>query len=147
VSLTGVRDCILRPGALRKTMLLLAIVGALVAGLLAMHTIANSMGGHNDASASTMAMPGSVHYADAGAVPNPNMLGDCAGTCDPGHTMATMVCVLALLVTALLLAATRRDAWSGLLRQAQTSLRKISALAALAFAAPPNLDALSISRT
>jgi transcriptional regulator GlxA family with amidase domain len=149
VSLIHVRDWILGPSAPRKAMLLVAVVGALVAGLLAMHTIASAMGGHDDAPDSTMAMHGAVQLPDALVVPSSGstVLSDCAGRCDPGHTVATMVCVLALLVTAVLLAVTRRSESSGWLRQAQSSGRRIIAFAAAAFAPPPNLDALSISRT
>jgi hypothetical protein len=143
------REAILRPAALRKTMLLLVVVGALLAGLLAMHTIASAMGGHNDATASTMAMQGADHHADGMVVPGGQSsgAGDCAGTCDPGHPMATMVCILALLMTVLALGALRRPALGGLLRVVLPPLRRILASAAVAFPIPPNLDALSISRT
>lgn len=149
VSLIRMRDALLRPPVLRKTMLLLVLVAALVAGLLAMHIVASAMGGHNDAPASTMAMQGAVHHADAIAVPGDEStaVSDCADSCDPGHSMVTMVCVLALLITVLALGALRRPALSGLLRAILLPLRRIVAFAAAAFPLPPSLNALSISRT
>ena len=149
MSLIRMRDALLRPPVLRKAMLLLVLVGALVAGLLAMHIVASAMGGHNYAPASTMAMQGAVHHAGAIAVPGDEStaVSDCAGSCDPGHSMVTMVCVLALLITVLVLGALRRPALAGLLRALLLPLRRIVAFAAAAFPLPPSLDALSISRT
>ena len=149
MSLIRMRDVILHPGALRKTILLLVVVGALVAGLLAMHTVASSMAGHNDTSVSAMAMPGPTHHADAITAPDRGsvQLTDCVGVCDPGHAMATTVCVLALLITALMLAAQRPPAESYLLRVTMPIVRRFVASAAAAFAPPPSLDALSIGRT
>lgn len=144
------REAILRPTVLRKTMMLLVLVGALVAGLLAMHTIASAMGDHNDAPGSTMAMQGTVDHADAMVIPGSGestAASDCAGTCDPGHSMATMVCVLALLISVLALGALRPPALAGLLKVVLPPLRRIVASAAAAFPLPPSLDALSISRT
>jgi hypothetical protein len=130
-------------------MLLLVLVGALVAGLLAMHTIASAMGGHNDSPASTMAMQATGNHADVTVVPGgeSTAVSDCAGTCDPGHSMATMVCVLALLISVLALGALRPPALASLLRVMLAPLRRIVASAAAAFPLPPSLDALSISRT
>ena len=143
------RESILRPAVLRKTMLLLVLVGALVAGLLAMHTIASANGGHNAAPDSTMAMQATGNHADVTVAPGGESIAvsDCAGTCDPGHSMATMVCVLALLISVLALGALRPPALAGLLRAMLPPLRRIVASAAAAFPLPPSLDALSISRT
>jgi hypothetical protein len=149
MSLIRMRATIVRPAAVRSAVLLLVMVGALVAGLLAMHTIASAMGGHNDTTAAAMAMPDSGYPAGAMAMPDMTSTGadDCAGMCDPGHAMATMVCVLALLITILAISALRNRTQRGLLRVAEPRFRRIVAFAAAACAPPPNLDALSISRT
>lgn len=142
------RKRIVRPAAVRSAVLLLAMVGALVAGLLAMHTIESAMGGHNGVASSTMTTQHAPHLAGGMVIADLASTGadDCAGSCDPGHTMDTMVCVLALLLTILAIGASRNSMQRGLLRVAEPLLRRIVAFAA-ASAPPPNLDALSISRT
>ncbi|MBG6106648.1 DUF6153 family protein [Frigoribacterium sp. CG_9.8] len=149
MSLIRIRETIMRPAALRRAIFLLTMVGALVAGLLGMHTIASAMGGHNEVSSSAMTMQHAPH--PAGGMPIGDLIStgadDCAGSCDPGHAMATVVCVLALLITILAIGALRNSTQRGLLRVAMPLLRSAVAFAAAAWAPPPNLDALSICRT
>lgn len=72
---------------------------------------------------------------------------DCAELCAPGHSMATMACVLALLFTGFFLVLVRRKFLSELTPLTMGSFRRVAAYIAANAPAPPNLDALSISRT
>ncbi|MFM9920454.1 DUF6153 family protein [Lacisediminihabitans sp. H27-G8] len=149
MSLIRACDWILNPSALRKTLLLLTVVVAVVAGLLAMHTISSSMGDHAGGTGAAGAMPPAMHHADAMAPTGGSSAGSqgCSGLCDPGQVMTTMACVIALLATAVMVAGTRRTEWAGLPRRPRSFLRPAIAAAASAILPAPNLDALSISRT
>ncbi|RDV45149.1 hypothetical protein DOE76_07695 [Leifsonia sp. ku-ls] len=138
-----------RARGLRHLILLVFAVTGILVGLLAMHTVISSPDGH----AVSHSAVATGHHADPGpfvADSHSNMqhssLG-CAGTCDPGHNMSTMVCLLALLVATLLLilhvALTR---WSDRSRLLGAALMAVLS-AALAPPSPPSLHALCISRT
>ena len=138
MTLIRFRMVAVQPGVIGRTFLLMAVVGGVLIGLLAMHTISSASGEHM-ATASTMSadMSHPDSHADAPA--------ECGGMCDPSHIMANMACVLALLFSALAITASRR--WS----TSSTALRgrwlAILAVAVEVMPPPPDLNALSISRT
>jgi hypothetical protein len=158
MSLISARAALLRSSQVRKTLLLVTVVLALLAGLLAMHTISTTMGSHSQPEAAAMAMSAGTHVetgAHVGARSHvdsyshdPVGAGECDGECGPGHDMAAMVCVLALLFTSLLLVLVqagsgRRTLVSGRL----TIVRTLRVTALRSFRDPPDLVKLSISRT
>ncbi|RNE59336.1 hypothetical protein EEJ31_09835 [Cryobacterium tepidiphilum] len=137
-----------RRPAVRTVLLLLSLVAALIIGLLAMHTFTSSIGGHGHSVAvSAPAHAGVTHDAKlAGAGDAGPVIAQCFGTCGSDADMA-MACVLALLVTTLLLsAATGVRAWLSSRRVWPAAARTI-AFAAQPMPTPPDLHALSISRT
>lgn len=140
------RASVLRPAAVQRTVLLLGIVVAVVAGLLAMHTIATGMTGHSDPGAAAMAVTTDHRASEAHSDPTGV---ECSGDCAPSHDMTAMVCVLALLVGGVLLLV-------GVLRGIHTysnapRLRLDDDGAhvsrSVSFRDPPDLLKLSISRT
>jgi hypothetical protein len=149
MSLLHTRDAILRRGAVQNAVLLLAVVAAIVVGLLAMHTFASSMGSHEQPAAAAMAMGSPAVHVDEMTAGDGSMSTamECSGLCDPGHSMATMACILALVFTALALATARRADLLALLPRVRMTLFRAVALAALTSKAPPDLNVLSISRT
>lgn len=170
VSLGRTRARVLGANTIRRTVLLLGVVSAVVLGLLAMHTLQTGMGNHNAPMNSTGAMstigdtahhgedtvPGTEVLAGSDTVVGADMVGashkhaassECSGMCDPEHTMAGMICVLALLLTGLLLAAIR-PASTYTTAPLTPVLRQVAdAAAARPGPAPPDLNVLSISRT
>ena len=72
---------------------------------------------------------------------------DCNGMCDSGHNMTAMVCLLALLITTLILIVRVVIArWGTTLRRLVGDLAE-ALLATRAPPSPPSLLTLSISRT
>jgi len=144
MTLMGIRAAALRRGGIGRTVLLVALVGGVLVGLLAMHTISSSPGGHSE---SIPAMSADMTSHGDVVAPAATMPADCSGMCDPGHIMASMVCVLALLfsVVALTISASRR--WSMFLAALQARWLAIAAAAVAVMPLPPDLNALSISRT
>jgi hypothetical protein len=149
------RDAIMRRTAVQTTLLLLSIVAALVVGLLAMHTFTSSMS-NQDESASTMSAA-TMGAATMGADATPHStlamgehaaaLTHCSADCGFDPSMSGMMCVLALLFTALcLMAATAAKAIT-FGQRARQSLSRMIAFAAFPAGPPPDLNALSISRT
>lgn len=133
----------LRPHALlwRRLLLSLIAVGAVVGGLLAMHSFSTDAG-HG----TTIAVAAEAHHHDDAAaqtVAHDN----CDGACEPGHNMAvTAACVLALLVLTILF--TVRDVPSrGLMMLAAVVRRAQRYAQTVPWPKPPSLEALSISRT
>ncbi|OJX78863.1 DUF6153 family protein [Leifsonia sp. 71-9] len=143
-------------------------VAAIVVGLLAMHVItatSTDHTGHHTAATThehtdTMLMTdtspagaaATTHeHTDTMLMTDTSPAGaattDCNGACESGHNMASMACLLALLITTLIL--TVRVIIS---RWGSDLYRLVAALsaalpAALAPPSPPSLLALSISRT
>ncbi|RFA06483.1 hypothetical protein B7R54_19120 [Subtercola boreus] len=164
VSLGRTRARVLGANTIRRTVLLLAVVSAVVLGLLAMHTLQTGMGNHNVPMNSTgemSAIGDTAHHADetlpgTDTVVGADVMGgshrhvtssECSGMCDPEHTMAGMICVLALLLTGLLLAAIRPASTYTSTPLAPVLLRVVDAAVARPGPAPPDLNVLSISRT
>lgn len=146
MSVVTLRATVLRPAAVQRTVLLLGVVVAIVAGLLAMHTIATGMTGHSDPATAVMAVTTDPHATGAHSGSTGN---ECAGDCAPNHDMMAMVCVLALLIGGVFLLI-------GLLRGVQShshamQLRPLfdaaHVLRSVSFRDPPDLLKLSISRT
>ncbi len=127
--------------------MLVMAVGVIV-GLLAMHTIVSAPGDHHEP-VSTMAAEMNTHGgAVAMVIPtSANTPGSCSGMCDPGHVVANMACVLALLFTGLVLTITASRQWSIFFAPTHSLWRAIPPAACLALPPPPDLNALSISRT
>jgi hypothetical protein len=141
----------LRRTAMQTTVLLVSIVVALVVGLLAMHTLTSPMGNHTGPAATT-AMdanpPGDLNAGDAvTAGGHSAALLSCSSTCDLGHNMVGMVCVLALLFTALSLTAVSAANVTTFGLRTRLALSRINAFVAAPTNPPPDLNALSISRT
>ncbi|RDV44742.1 hypothetical protein DOE76_10985 [Leifsonia sp. ku-ls] len=144
-------------GVQRIVVLLLAVTG-IVTGLLAMHTLTTVTGDHSahHAVATThddsgiAAAGATTHRAAMVSDADTEMshgAGDCNGSCQSGHNMANMVCLLALLALTLVL--TLRVIFT---RWGNDLHRLVAALAAalpatLAPPSPPSLHVLSISRT
>ncbi|RFA15534.1 hypothetical protein B7R22_06830 [Subtercola boreus] len=161
VSLGRTRARVLGASTLGRTVLLLAVVGAVVLGLLAMHTLQTGMGNHSAPMHSASAMSDTVHpggdmvhttdlATDAdmvGASHEHATSSECSGRCDPEHTMAGMICVLALLLAGLLLAAFRPTSTytTAPVKPALQQLADVEA--SRPGPAPPDLHVLSISRT
>jgi hypothetical protein len=161
MSLLRARDAVLRRTAVQTSVLLLSIVAALVVGLLAMHTFTSSMGSHDQPGAMTtpaMAATAAIGvHASAHtdlATDDPAMGGgtgltltNCFATCGLGHSMAGMMCVLALLFTALSLMAASAANLTAIGPLARKALVRMIAFAAVRANPPPDLNSLSISRT
>ncbi len=135
-----------RHAPVRKLLMLVAITVAVIAGLLAMHSLNThpTTTGHSSAVAVTTAdhhdapAAASVGSSDA----SHEGCADCAGD----HAMAWMVCVLALLVATLLLwrsFARWRTPGTNLLIRMPVARGPTSSLLPL----PPSLTVLCISRT
>lgn len=147
-----------RLGGLRRVIVLLLAVTGILIGLLAMHTFTAGPSGpslHQAAEISQelsgtgivehAALPTEASMAPVGAhgmVPP-----DCNGMCDSEHNMAGMVCLLALLITTLILIVRVVIArWAITLRRLVGDLAE-DLFATRAPPSPPSLLTLSISRT
>lgn len=122
-------------------------VTAIMVGLLAMHVITATSSDHtgHHPAATTHEHTDTMLMTDP--APASAATTDCNGACEFGHNMANMACLLALLITTLIL--TVRVIIS---RWGSDLYRLIAALsaalpAALAPPSPPSLLTLSISRT
>ncbi|WP_394771368.1 DUF6153 family protein [Lacisediminihabitans sp.] len=147
MTLSGLRRLAVQRGALGRTILLLALVGGVLVGLLAMHTISSAFDGHSK-SGSAMSSDMTIHSDHGTMSPTQREVsGECTGMCDPGHSMASMACVLALLFSALVLAISASRQWSMFHTALRARWRALVAVAVAAIPPPPDLNALSISRT
>jgi hypothetical protein len=129
--------------ALRSLLLRLVLVVAVLAGLLAMHTVIT--GAQHTAAVAPAAVE--HHPAEtAHVLTEPAVPDDCASSgCLPLHAMGIMTCLLALLVAwALSGAAPPTGRWMRELRAAALAL---VAASRSVLPPPPSLVALSISRT
>lgn len=132
----------LRPHALvwRRLLLTFAAVGAILVGLLAMHSLSTDAGHHG----TTIAVASEAHHEHA---ESPALVPDeCGGSCEPGHSTAIVACLLALLALTLLLAL-RETPTRGVDLQRVAALKSLWKTAAFRWPRPPSLTALSISRT
>jgi hypothetical protein len=138
------REHVLQPTAIRRTLLWVFVAGALIVGLLAMHTIA-AAGGHSDPLHASMVID-SPHSSMAVETTIADAVGSCDDACGPAHTMAAMTCILALLIGVLLIGASRHpDRWS-LTRSATVFMVGQAHGPSARGLPPPDLNILSISR-
>lgn len=148
MSLMRFKALAVQPGVVGRTILLLALVGGVLIGLLAMHTVSSASGEHM-ASASAMSA-GMIHPDSHGGKVSPSQAEapvECGGMCDPDHIMANMACVLALLFSIYLLAIGPPRRWSIFLSELHSRWLAAVAVAVEAMPHPPDLNTLSISRT
>jgi hypothetical protein len=130
-----------RSSRARRLAIALFAVPAILIGLLAMHVLVPA---HHTSDAAVV--HGSAGVMAAAASPSaPVPAEDCGGMCGPSHEMLGVICVLALLVTVLLLTLQPMlTRWEQLRRTVSAIVAKAAALAHLP---PPSLHVLSISRT
>lgn len=137
----------------RLTMAVFALPAILI-GVIAMHVLSNDGMAESAAAHATGSGPmiasGPVHGADEGIASAqgpglPAPAEGCEGLCGPGHAMLGMICVLALLVTSVLLTLRLMLVRCADVRRMVRSLAANAA--ALAPPTPPSLHVLSISRT
>ncbi|WP_440711696.1 DUF6153 family protein [Herbiconiux sp. YIM B11900] len=141
----SIRATLLRPASLQKTLLLISVIIAVVAGLLAMHTMAATTG-HSEPATAAMTMTSDEHTNATSSAP----VGDnCVQECTPEHDMTAMICVLALLVGGLFLviALLRAGGLASVAVRLQPLIRALRATGSFPFRDPPDLSKLSISRT
>lgn len=134
------------PGWVRLALVFLAVPAILV-GLLAMHVLttgtSHAPDAHTSASHTSSVASGSTSADNLAG--HSHETANCDGACGPEHDMLGMACVLALLMTALLLVLQLT-----LLRWGSPfsiASRVVARFAARAPARPPSLLVLSISRT
>jgi hypothetical protein len=135
-------------GSTRRILTAFFAVSAVVFGLLAMHVMI-TLGASPSPDGSGMTshhVMSETSRADLTTSPMMNATPDgCAGTCSPEHDMISMICVLALLVTLLLLTVQLfRIPWDELRLWSRAHTPRPNARPA---PKPPSLHALSISRT
>jgi hypothetical protein len=127
--------------SVRSILLRLALVIAVLAGLLAMHTLVT---GPSHAAAAT-ALTMEHHPAEPWGDPERGIdADDCGPECVPLHAMGVMACVLALLVGLSLVMAPRAESGSW---KRPTAAHWLIGEPRSVVARPPSLVALSISRT
>lgn len=135
----------------RRLLLGLAAVAAIVAGLLAMHSL-NLSSHHNEVvvaehSETVDGQSGAIHdHREIGSAGVANA-GDETGTCGGACGMDSLLggCILALLVASVLLAGAASITRTSTIRVALA--RAVTAATSLVPPAPPSLTVLSISRT
>ena len=145
MSTTGFHNA-LRPrrNLWRNLLLTLATVVTIVVGLLAMHSLnlEHVASSNMDSSAAQAGHHGALASSEGAA----GVAGDCGGVpCAPEHSMTAMACILALLVSVLLIGMIRVvTAWRPMRKRAEAPLEPG---ASLPMPAPPSLHVLCISRT
>lgn len=144
----------LRSSRWRRLAIALFAVPAILIGLLAMHVLTtggmSESGAPHAMGAQTTDTAVALHGANEVMAPalSPDMptpAGDCGSLCGPTHEMLGMLCVLALMVTIVLLTLHLVLIRWEELRRIVPAL--VARAAALAPPAPPSLHVLSISRT
>lgn len=136
-----------RGSVTRRVLLAVFAVPAIVFGLLAMHVL-TTLGAAPSPDGSVMT---SHHMSETSGtqVTTAPMMSEapdgCGGNCGPEHDMISMICVLALLVTLLLLTVQLlRIRWDELRLWARAYSPRLNSLPT---PRPPSLHVLSISRT
>ena len=132
----------------RTLLLLIALTGAVIVGLLAMHSLNThtaAQAGHHSAVAADV-HGATLEDAHASTGPAAAAVDETCADCGTGHsTMLAMACVLALLATVLLLARMRgAQRWLALLPRPGPPAAAPPVGTCLR---PPSLTALCISRT
>lgn len=152
MSLIAVAQQVRGPRTLTRTLLLLVTVtAAIIVGLLAMHSLnthATTTGHAGTAPALTVAADTGSHHDAPAAAAAAQAPADHTGCADCGddHAMAWMACVLALLVSVIVLARLRAG-WRTPVRESVMRAVRARWPAFAHLAPPPSLTALCISRT
>lgn len=130
-------------------LLLLGTVIAILAGLLAMHTLTSNMGNHDGDRSGPMAMAvGTDHSTGAVATTlSGAVVAACSGTFDPGNGMTTMQCVLALISAPLAAVAACASNRVELIARPAQRYKRLPEANSRDIGQPPDLTELSISRT
>lgn len=146
MSLITLAHAMQRSRTLTRTLLILiAVTAAIVAGLLAMHSLNTHPAGAGHADTVAAAPADTGHHTGSAVAPDEAPAATCAD-CSGGGEMSWMTCVLALLVSLLLIARFHRGSWRG-------SPPSVGALLSVLLPArarplrPPSLTVLCISRT
>lgn len=145
MSLIALAQQLRRPRTLTRSLLILvAVTGGIIVGLLAMHSLNTHTAAPTPTSATNV-----IGHADGAAHTHP---GDTAAVGDTGcvdcgehHEMLVMGCVLALLVTVLLL--TRPARWWLVATLPARAGPAVLLVSPHPIARPPSLNVLCISRT
>jgi len=150
VTISDVSRCVAPGGrAARRLLVTLLAVGALLLGILMMHSVANSQDGANAAANGfgSQALSGTAPMAAATALEHGSTVASigCSGPCDDTHDSAIMACILALLTAGFVLVGSAlgqswtppRDGLRRLLSRAGTFSLRLA----------PTLESLSISLT
>lgn len=129
------------PLPLSRAFVLLLAVGAIIAGILAMHTL-SSAPAHADTAPT--AMSDEAHLISPAATvtaPQP-----CDDSCDFSHTMTMVGCILALLTGVLIVGAALRGSPVLLTMRPRAVWSATARQSSFYGLAPPDLHVLSISR-
>lgn len=144
MNLIGVRSTVLQRDGVKRTLLLVGLVLSVMAGLIAMHTVASTMMAHGEPSTAAMVM------SSDGQAALSNVQGDdgCAGECAPSRDAMAMACVLAVAFggVVFIFGLVRGEGLHTQLIEALTSDRSLRP-ESFPFRAPPDLLKMSISRT
>ncbi|MGN7969834.1 DUF6153 family protein [Microbacterium sp. 22296] len=152
MSLIAVAQQVRGPRTLTRTLLLLvAVTAAIIVGLLAMHSLNThaTTTGHAGTAPATSVTTDTAGHHDVPAAVNPaGAAADTSGCADCGddHAMAWMACVLALLVSVILLARVRIG-WRTPARDDELRVVRARWPASAHTVLPPSLTVLCISRT
>ena len=126
----------------KRLAIILLAVPAILVGLLAMHVL--TTGASHAPNAHESASHVSIAVGES-ATARSHETTNCDGVCGPEHDMLGMACILALLITALVLTVhLTLLRWGSARAVADTIMARIAALAP---PQPPSLLVLSISRT
>ncbi|WP_194410995.1 DUF6153 family protein [Microbacterium cremeum] len=133
----------------RRLLLLIALTGAVIVGLLAMHSLSgHAASGAGDHAADTAVVAdrdiGHAHSATTATTATTVVTDVCADCGDDHSSMLAMACVLALLAVALLLRPQPGHRWLSTMPRPRPVP---SAPASRTRRRPPSLTALCISRT
>jgi hypothetical protein len=130
-------------------LLLLGIVIAILAGLLAMHTLTSTMGNHNGDRSGTLAMAVVTDHSTGAATATlqETVVAVCSGPCDPGNGMTTLQCILALIAATLATVAACASNRMELIARPAQRYKSLPEANSRGIGRPPDLTDLSISRT
>lgn len=129
------------PVSLSRTFVLLVAVGAIIAGILAMHTLSSSSA-HADTAPAVMS--GDAHSSSTLTAATAPQL--CDDPCDSPHNMAMIGCILALLTGVLVVGAALRGSRILFAVRPRIVFSTTARQSSFYGLAPPDLHVLSISR-
>lgn len=129
----------------QHSLTLLVIVVAMIVGLLAMHVFSTEMGNHNGQAMTppTPMTPVTIAADTAADLSGVTVVAPATG---PDQMMNSMICILALLLTGMLIALAKPALLRALFRFTGGTRQSFPVPGALPGPAPPNLIVLSIFR-